>query len=266
MTAINMNETAASAESWGRRTMRTHAAEIRSEFMKMVRMPAYAIPTLTFPPLFYLLFGVAFSKGGPQAKYLFATYGVFGALGAALFGFGVSVAIERGQGWLTLKMATPMPVSAYFVAKIVLSMIFSFIVYLLLSLAATQLGGVEIGLVAWLALAGVVVSGSLVYCAMGLAIGTLAGPNSAPALVNIVYLPVAILSGLWFPVSILPSWLQAAAPLMPAYHHGQIALAIVNMDGGGNMIGHAAAMLGFLIVFMAIATAAWRRSAEKLWG
>ena len=40
------------------------------------------------------------------ATYLLATYATFGVIGAALFGFGVGVAVERGQGWMLLKRAS----------------------------------------------------------------------------------------------------------------------------------------------------------------
>jgi ABC-type Na+ efflux pump permease subunit len=43
----------------------------------------------------------------------------------SLFGFGVTVAVERGQGWMEVKRTTPMPVSAYFTAKLAMAMIFS---------------------------------------------------------------------------------------------------------------------------------------------
>ena len=50
---------------------------------------------------------------------MLATYGAFGVIGAALFGFGVSVAVERGQGWMRLSGSRRCPRLAWFVAKIV---------------------------------------------------------------------------------------------------------------------------------------------------
>ena len=88
---------------------RTYALEAKYEFLKVLRMPGYAIPSIAFPAMFYLLFGVIFGRQNVGAvsmsTYLIATYGAFGVIGASLFGFGVGVAIERGQGWLLLKRA-----------------------------------------------------------------------------------------------------------------------------------------------------------------
>ena len=101
---------------------RAYALEAKYEFLKVLRMPGYAIPSIAFPAMFYLLFGVMFGRGTvgglTMATYLIATYGAFGVIGAALFGFGVGVAIERGQGWMMLKRASPMPPMAFFAAKL----------------------------------------------------------------------------------------------------------------------------------------------------
>ena len=75
--------------------------EMRFEFIKSVRTPAFAVPTLVFPLMFYMLFGIFLGSmrgNSGQALYTFATYGVFGAMGPGLFGFGVSLAIEREAG------------------------------------------------------------------------------------------------------------------------------------------------------------------------
>ena len=60
---------------------------------------------------------------------------------------------------------------------------------------------------------------------LGLTIGNLAGPNSAPATVNMIYMPLAFCGGLWIPFDFLPKAIQQIAPLLPSYHLGQIALA-----------------------------------------
>ena len=63
---------------------------------------------------------------------------------------------------------------------------------------------------------------------MGLAIGSFAGPNSAPATVNMIYLPMAFCAGLWIPFEFLPGALKQVAPFLPAYHLSQIALSIMH--------------------------------------
>ena len=51
---------------------RAYLVEARLEFLRVLRTPAFAVPTLLFPPLFYLLFGLLLNHGSAgAAQYLF---------------------------------------------------------------------------------------------------------------------------------------------------------------------------------------------------
>lgn len=240
-----------------RARIRSYWLEAKYEFVRLLRTPMFAIPTIAFPALFYLLFGVALgSRGdGQAAQYLLATYGVFGVMGAALFGFGVSIAVERTQGLLALKRALPMPPGAYLLAKMAMAMLFSMLVSLLLLLLAASLGGVVLDPWQWALLPAIHVAGALPFCAMGLYLGTRVSANAAPVVVNLLYLPMAFLSGLWLPLRVLPDALAAAAPVWPAYHHAQLALKVVGMDAGGSIALHVLALVAFTAVFFGLARA-----------
>jgi len=180
--------------------------------------------------MFYLLFGVMFGGGRPAAgttiaTYLLVTYATFGIIGAALFGFGVGVAIERGQGWMTLKRATPMPPFAYFFAKVVMAMAFGALIIMSLVAVGMSLGGVRLPLSQLLALTFTLILGAIPFCALGLAIGYFAGPNSSVAIVNLIFMPMAFASGLWIPVEMLPPVVRAISPFLPPFHLAQLALA-----------------------------------------
>lgn len=247
---------------------RIYALEARLEFMKLLRLPAFAIPTLTFPVLFYAFFGLTMKTPGPMsmATYLIATYGAFGVIGAALFGFGVGVAAERGQGWMLLKRASPMPPGAYFFAKIFMSVLFGGLIVAMLYTLGATLGGVELPASGWATMALVHVGGSLPFCAMGLALGYFAGPNSAPGIVNLIYLPMSFLSGLWLPIQILPGFIQKLAPALPAYHLGQLALKVIGADSGGRVLVHVGYLVAFTAVCLALARLGYRRDADQTYG
>lgn len=248
---------------------RAYQAEIKYEFLKTVRLPVYVIPTLLFPLMFYVLFGLTLgSKSGDAlsaATYLIATYGAFGVIGASLVGFGISVATERGQGWLLVKRASPMPPMAYFTAKIAMSMLFSLILVILLLALGIGFGHVRLPISTMLVLSGTLVAGSLPFCAMGLALGYLAGPNSAAAIVNLIYLPMSFASGLWIPMEILPRFFKAIAPALPAYHFAQLALGTIGA-GAGSPATHLLALGGFTFGFLALAIFAYRRDDGRSFG
>ncbi|WP_394686598.1 ABC transporter permease [uncultured Xanthomonas sp.] len=234
--------------------------EIRYEVLRWLRMPSFALPTLLFPPLFYLLFGVLLNHGRHDAAvYLMASYSVFGVMAPALFGFGVGLALDRDRGLLALKRAMPVPPLALLLARTALAMAFALAIGILLQALAALLGGVMLTPAQRIGLLLVDVLGTLPFCAIGLALGAYAGGSGAPALVNLIYLPMAFLSGLWIPLQLLPAWLTTLAPLWPSYHLGQLALRVVGQGDGHGSAGHVIALLAVTVVFYALAQRRLRR-------
>ena len=220
---------------------RTYWLESKLEFLKNLRLPVFSLSTLLFPVMFYLMFGLAFGGGPigsvPRPLYFAVAYSAFGVVGACLFGFGANVAIERGQGWMLLRRAFPAPPLAYFVAKMFMATTFSLAIIVALLGLAVLAGGASLGLADLVRVVPVLLAGTLPFSAMGLAFGTVCGPNSAPAVINLVYLPMAFAGGMWIPVQFLPSTIQAIAPYLPTYHYAQLALSAVGAGDGG-VAGH----------------------------
>jgi ABC-2 type transport system permease protein len=238
---------------------RIYALESKHEFLRLLRAPSFAVPTLLFPPMFYLLFAVLFEGRGGDFHaniYLLATYGAFGVMAPGLFGFGVSVALDRERGWLTLKRALPMPPGAYLASKLAMAMLFAAVIFAILAILATTLGGVRLPASAWPQLLLVDVLGVLPFCAIGLLVGTMVSGQAAPAVINLIYLPMSFLSGLWMPLTILPGVVREIAPLWPAFHLGQLALGAVGEPAVGGVLGHIAALAAVTTLFLFLA---WRR-------
>lgn len=72
-------------------------------------------------------------------------FSVFAVMGPALFGCGMSVALEREQGVLRLKRTLPMPPMAYLAAKMLMAMFFSVLTSLTLIAAALALSPLTLG-------------------------------------------------------------------------------------------------------------------------
>jgi ABC-2 type transport system permease protein len=237
-----------------RHSLLVYVLEAKYEFLRVLRTPAFAAPTLLFPPLFYLLFGLLMNHGNADAaRYLFAGYSVFGVMAPALFGFGVGLAMERERGWLALKRVMPMPPGAYLLAKMAMAMLFALIIYIVLSSMAFFLAGVRLEIAQWFLLGVIAVLGVIPFCAIGLMIGSKSNASAAPAFVNLIYLPMAFLSGLWMPLSMLPSFLTQIAPLWPAYHLAQLAQMTIGMLPWSDVGTHLIWLAGFSAVCFAIA-------------
>jgi len=246
--------------------------EAKYEILKNVRIPIYAASTIVFPLMFYVLFGIVLRPDNPvnrseDATYLLATMGTFGVMGASLFGFAVSLAMERGQGWLQVKRASPMPLAAYFTAKLVSAMLFSATIAVALLGIGYAFAGVRLAPVQAAQLVGILVAASIPFGAMGLALGYIAKPNSAPAVVNLIYLPLSFCSGLWIPIFLLPHFLREVARALPPFHISQLALRAVGMSREtGAVTGHLEALVGFTLLFLGIAVVLYRRDEGQLYG
>lgn len=243
-----------------RRVLGAYLQEARSECLRYMRTPGFMLPLILFPAMFYLLFGVlmAHAEGADASRYLLASYGVFGVMGPGLFGFGVSLALERDGGLLTLKRALPMPPGAYLLGKMLMAMLAAGAVVVVLLAMALGLAHVALGLrqAGLLLLTGVL--GVLPFCALGMFVGTLIKGQGAPGLLQLVYLPMSFMSGLWFPLPMLPKFLQQVAPLWPSYHLDRLALAAVGLNQEPLPV-HLLALAGFAAGFLWLAARRLRR-------
>jgi ABC-2 type transport system permease protein len=236
-----------------RRMIRAYVAEARYETLRTLRTPAFAGPFILIPIAMYLFFGMLGGSGPstraasmPPGPFLFTGFLVMGIMGPPLFGFGMNIALEREQGLLQLKRAQPMPTGAYLLAKLLMSIAFAAIVGLELAIAATFMSR---GPVTTVQLAsGVVVGmlGTLPFGAIGLFIGARVSGRAAPAFVNLVYIPLMYLSGLFFPIPQAVRWI---ALFSPAFHLNQLAL---HVSGTPSILGPAinvAALAGVTVLF-----------------
>lgn len=269
--AMHRDDLADGSDPARRSLVRIWLEESRCEILKAIRMPAYSLPTLAFPAVFYVMFGIVFGGGRafgdvPVATYLLATYGAFGVMGVAFFGFGVGLAIERGQGWMLAKRASPMPIWAYFAAKMSMALLFALAVMVLLVVLGVGPGDVSVHPGILLRVAATVIAGALPFCAIGLLLAYVAGPNSAPAVVNLIYLPMAFLSGMWMPIEALPEVLQRIAVFLPAYHYAQLALRAVGAGQGKPVAYHVAVLVAFGVAALAGAAWRYRRDEGRTWG
>lgn len=207
------------------RVLRAYLIEAKYEFLQKLRTPGFVIPLLLLPPALYLLFLVVVSHdihANPAlGNFMFAGFAIFAVAGPALFGVGPPLAVERDAGLMTLKRALPAPKGAYLLSKTVMALAFAALAMGAVLAAALLTGKISLTAVQLLAFSAVALAGTAPLCALGLWIGVHASGTAAPGLIQLVYLPMLYLSGLFFP---LPKVLQPWAVIWPAFHLEQLAL------------------------------------------
>lgn len=231
-------------------------SEMYYDLKSLLRTPSFFIPSLAFPLVFYIFFGIIlhFSQGHPG--YLLVGYGCFGVIAPALFNFSVYVATDRAKGWLTLKRLSPMPMTAYLCAKLLSSLVFAAVIWALLLLLATTAGNVSLSVSQYLLITVILLLGVVPFALLGLLLGLTFAERSTPAIANLIYLPSAFFGGLWIPIMLFPEALQNVALWLPTFHFAQLAFAVIGADEGIAWYWH----VGYLLVFSLVMTAAirWR--------
>jgi ABC-2 type transport system permease protein len=100
--------------------------------------------------------------------------------------------------------------------------------------------------------------GVLPFCALGMLVGAYVKGQGAPGVLNLIYLPMSFLSGLWIPLAMLPATLQRLAPIWPSAHLQPLALSAVGL-GKDALWPHVLALAGYGLVFFMLAARRLRR-------
>jgi ABC-2 type transport system permease protein len=232
------------------RVARAYLVEAKYESLRMLRAPAFAVPFLMVPVALYAFFGALAGNGSSSnpnvPTFLYTGFSTFAAMGPAMFGFGLALALEREQGVYKLKRALPMPPPAYLFAKMLMAMFFAALAASGIAVAALALGRAPFAMARMVGILAILIAGTIPFSAIGLFIGARVSGRAAPAVVNVVYLAMVYLSGLFIP---LPESIRWIALFSPAFHLNQLCLA---MAGAGSILlqsMHIAALIGVSVVF-----------------
>ncbi|MCS7005935.1 MAG: ABC transporter permease [Thermoleophilia bacterium] len=192
-----------------------------------------AVFVFIFPLLLYALLGTVYSgevDGRPSQDVLLAGILGYAAANTGLGGLAITLVVRREAGLLKRLRATPLPPGTY-LASVLAS---TFLVFALQSVALLTLGRLGFGAsmpASWPGFAGAIVLG--VACFAGLGVGAASLIRSAEgvsAVVNVIILPMAFLSGAFGPTREFPSFLQAIADVLPLTYYLEV-VSRVYLDG-----------------------------------
>jgi ABC-2 type transport system permease protein len=131
----------------------------------------------------------------------------------------MTVAGQREAGILKRRRATPVPASVLVVSRALTATISSLAACALLVVVARTAYGIEPPSGFWPVGLLVVLVGSLCWACVGYAVsGVITSPEGSGPIVQVVMLPLQLISGVYFPASQLPDWLHAVAQLFPLVH------------------------------------------------
>jgi ABC-2 type transport system permease protein len=179
--------------------------------------------TFALPIILMVLFGQIFHgeighTGVDFRQYFVAGIIASGLMSATFVNLGISIAVDRDEGTLARLAGTPLTQSAYFAGKAILAFVVCALeVALLLSVGVLMLGlHLPSSPERWLTLAWVLALGAATCSMLGIAMSCLIrSSRSAVAVMNLPYLVLSFISGVYFVFSNLPHSLQQIAAIFP---------------------------------------------------
>jgi ABC-2 type transport system permease protein len=237
-------------------------ALVRAELLRLTRNRRYFIFTVGFPVILYLLLGKQVKGTGygiSFAAYYMVAMAMFGAFSGALTGNAQRISQEKKDGWIRQLRLTPLPANAYVVSKVIVSMATTVPSILVVLLLGRFYGNVQLQAWQWIAVAAVVWFGATIFAALAVAIGYRYQPDQVQPISIVVYFFFAVLGGLWFPMT---GFLQKVGELTPTYDAVKIGTDVIG--NASVSVGLAIGLLAWLGVFLALATASVRSTAETV--
>ncbi|MCY7341380.1 MAG: ABC transporter permease [Pseudonocardia sp.] len=223
--------------------LRILRVEVAEGLRAIVREPTALFFSVLFPVGFYALFTTIFGgqqgfvAGLPYAATNLATFGAFGVVSVMLMNPGTAVAEDRTRGWLRVKKVSAVPIGTTIAAKVIAALPYAVAVMLAFSAVSLLVAGPVLEFGSWTRLMVALLVGSLPFALLSLAVGFVLSAGASAAVLNAVLLPMAVASGLWFPLEMMPPFVQNLAPLLPTYHLSRLALAqLTGADAGVHVV------------------------------
>lgn len=211
----------------GSGSLRCFAHYVGASIAALVREWSFLTFIIALPTVMYLFFsgiyGAEMSQAGVQVKaIMMVTMAAYGGLGAAL-NAGATIQAERSSGWFRQLMLTPLTPTQFFTSKVITAVAVVIPALLAVFIAGIVMG-VRIPATTWLAVGGLLLASLLPMVVLGLVIGLWFKQQTASAVTTLVMLALSMIGGLWFPLDMMPGFMQTIGKLLPSYWAGQIGM------------------------------------------
>ncbi len=207
--------------------MKILLAHIKFQFLKLLRNPGFWVPTVLFPAMLYSFFGSSLPPEGIYSQITIASFCVYAVLGVSFYQFGVGIAQDRESlfdNWLKTLPNVSIPSS---LAQVLTAIVFSIIAVMLVLIASSFLGKTPLEGQMLVKLLLVCILISVPASLMGVSLGYFASARSAPALANLIFLPLAFLGGLWIPPIQMPQGINDISIWSPTRQMGEFAWSAI---------------------------------------
>jgi ABC-2 type transport system permease protein len=174
---------------------------------------------------------------------------------SAMFGAALSLVSWRRKQVLRRIRLSPVRPATVLLSRLLVTIGVALLqAVLFVGIASTPAFGLKLSGQWWLGLVVLVIS-TLAFFALGILAGSFTKTEeAATAVSNVIVLPMAFLSGTFFPIDAAPKWLQTVSNVLPLRHANDAMLdVLVRGKGFDALVMPLSILLGFTIVVGAIA-------------
>jgi len=224
--------------------MRLVTAHARAMTVELLRYPAYLVPTLAFPPVFFLFF--AAPGAGEAATGRMAAFAGFAVIGVAFFQFGVGIAVERATPWEAYLRTLPIGPVVRLTARVMSAAVFAVAAGCVLVVVALATTTATMSPGSWSLFALSLLLGTAPFALLGIALGYWSPARGALPIANLLYLSLSYAGGLWLAPRNLPTVVRKLSPVLPTR---AFADTLVASTGGTVATGAWLVLAAFSLLF-----------------
>jgi len=234
---------------------------LRLEVRRTLRDAGFVIAGIAMPVVMYLLFTNLGSAGAGWKTGAMVGMAGYGAVGSAL-NTGGGVAEDRAIGWLRQLRVTPMTARQVVLGRALTGSVTVLPAIVAVLAAGGLVNGVRLDAWQWAAIAALLWLGSVPFTLLGLGNGyRLTGQTTG--VVNMACnMGLAVLGGLWFPVTLFPGWLSTLSAYTPTYRFAELGTSVA--AGHSPALGAIAVLTLWLLAFGSYAVLSYRRSGRTV--
>jgi ABC-2 type transport system permease protein len=210
--------------------------ELRTEQLLFWRNREAAFFTFFLPVILFVVFCAVYGNDRITKEHLrgapFLQAGMigYGVAATCFAGLGITLVVRRESGVLKRIRGTPLPPAAYVIA--VLASVFC--VILIESGLIIALGRLLYAVALperWLSLIAVLALGAACFAAMGIGVtGLVRSSEGSSAVINAIFLPMAVISGTFFSPKSYPEFLRVLAEILPLTHFTELTRNVMLHD------------------------------------
>ena len=224
--------------------------------------------TFAVPLVMLLLFGGIYGASGavdkvtglPWIAVTTVQMAGYGGMMAAL-GQAFTIVTERNVGWNRQLRITPLNGVGYMISKVAAALLVALISIIALIVVSVCVFHTTLTFGAWTMAALGLWLGVIPFAFISVLIGQFAKPNYAQPLFMVIFFGMAILGGLWVPLSVLPSWMTNVAQVVPSYWLNRLGQMGAHLSG--DVLEPILVLLGWTVALGALIVWRYRRDAAR---